>query len=58
MGIKVRATEPGYYGKYREAGEEFVIRKKDDMGSWMEPLETSVPKGKASKGGEGGESPA
>lgn len=52
MSMKVRATQTGYYGSLREEGDEFVIRKKSDLGKWMEPVETSVPKGPVAADGE------
>lgn len=48
MAIKVVANARGYFGKLREAGDEFYIQNKKQMGSWMTPVETSVPKGPAS----------
>ena len=45
MGIRVRALRVGVYGHYREEGEEFVIAKKEDLGSWMVPV-SQLPKRK------------
>lgn len=39
MTIKVRATRRGFYDKLLEAGEEFEIRSKKDLGSWMEEVD-------------------
>jgi len=37
MGIKVIATAPGYYGHYREPGDEFEIADDEAFHhSWME----------------------
>ena len=37
--MQVRATERGYYGgMIREAGDEFAIADKSELGSWMEVL--------------------
>jgi hypothetical protein len=46
--LRVRATQDGYYDRYRTAGEEFVIADKQAFhDSWMEwvtgaPAEESV----------------
>lgn len=39
MGIKVRAIARGYYGSLREEGDEFVVLKKEDLGTWMAPVD-------------------
>lgn len=50
MGIKVIATVPGYYGHYREPGDEFEIDDEQAFHkSWMERAD-----GKASKKGKPG----
>lgn len=37
MGIKVIATAKGYYGHFREPGDEFEVEDKDAFhDSWME----------------------
>ena len=41
--IPVRAKAPGYYGRYREAGEEFSIEHEDELGSWMQRLDRKEP---------------
>lgn len=33
--MKVTAIKAGFYGKLRKAGEEFTIKSKKDLGSWM-----------------------
>ncbi|VVE77397.1 hypothetical protein [Pandoraea sputorum] len=38
MGIRVKATAPGYYVHYREIGAQFDIAKESDMGDWMEKV--------------------
>lgn len=35
MGIRVKALRRGYYGSLREEGDEFVVMKKQDLGTWM-----------------------
>lgn len=50
MAIKVRATARGYYLKLREEGDEFDVRRKEDIGSWMDPIvERSGKKDSAAK---------
>lgn len=40
MGIKVIAIVPGYYGHYREPGDEFEIENEQAFhASWMEKLD-------------------
>ena len=52
--MKVRATKQGFYGKMREAGEEFEIANKADLGKWMEPVKATRAKPKKDEGeGEG-----
>jgi hypothetical protein len=37
MGIKVIATAPGYYGRYREVNDEFEVADEQALHpSWME----------------------
>lgn len=37
MGIKVKATQKGFYGTLREPGDEFEIRARGDFSKhWME----------------------
>jgi hypothetical protein len=60
--MRVRATEPGYYGLRRiKEGQEFHIKSEKDLGKWMEPLDldeevvekkSTKSKGKKSKGKE------
>ena len=36
MGITVRATKDGFYGRYRQPDEEFVIENEQDFSTqWM-----------------------
>ncbi len=37
--MKVKAIESGFYGKYRNAGEDFFIKDESELGSWMEVIE-------------------
>lgn len=40
MGIKVIATKQGYYGHFREVGDEFEVEDKNAFhDSWMEKLD-------------------
>ena len=33
--MKVKATAKGFYGKFRHVGDEFEIKDKKELGSWM-----------------------
>ncbi|MDH1660775.1 hypothetical protein N5E02_05020 [Stenotrophomonas sp. GD03777] len=37
-GLRVRATRRGFFGQTREAGDEFEIASKEQLGSWMEQI--------------------
>lgn len=37
-GLRVRATRRGFFGQTREAGDEFEIGSKEQLGSWMERI--------------------
>lgn len=52
--IKVRALRQGYYGSLREAGEEFNVMKKADVGTWMVEVDKLPGRG----GKQGGEQDA
>ena len=41
--MQVKAIAMGFYGSLREVGEEFEIKDKQHLGSWMEPSD-SKPK--------------
>ncbi len=46
--MKVKATRRGYYGSMvRDPGDEFVLKSKDDLGSWMQPIEAPKAEPKA-----------
>lgn len=49
MGIRVRALQRGVYQGLREPGDEFVIAKPEDMGSWMVPVNKLPKRGNASE---------
>lgn len=36
MAIHVRANRQGFYGQFREVGDEFEINDKSELGSWMD----------------------
>lgn len=36
--MKVRATAPGFYGQYREVGDEFEVDDGQHKASWYEPV--------------------
>lgn len=56
MPIKVRATNPGFYGQYREKDHEFEIQdEKHFSKKWMEKVEKS--KGKKAKAEESEDAP-
>lgn len=59
MSIKVRATTRGYYGgRVYEAGEEFEIADRKQVGSWMDvAVEEKGPAKAPSKGGKKAEQP-
>ncbi len=42
--MKVKATKVGFYGKLRKVGEEFDIKDKKALGSWMETVKTKKKK--------------
>lgn len=45
MGIKVRATNPGLYGQYREPGHEFEIKEEKHFSKkWMEKVDKDSSK--------------
>jgi hypothetical protein len=45
--IPVRALRLGYYGNARKrAGDEFTVKSEQDVGTWMERLDTKAPKKK------------
>ncbi|MEQ1771222.1 MAG: hypothetical protein ABL879_15430 [Devosia sp.] len=54
MGIRVKALRPGFYGSLRAEGDEFVIMKKQDLGTWMVEVD-KLPgrKGEPAAGNEG-----
>lgn len=37
--MKVKATQRGYYGALREAGDVFQISSEEHLGDWMEPVD-------------------
>jgi hypothetical protein len=37
--IRVRAKQAGYYGHYREVGDEFAVEREEELGSWMQRLD-------------------
>ncbi len=44
MGMKVRAKRMGYYGVARiREGEVFEIKDEQELGSWMEKVESDHP---------------
>jgi hypothetical protein len=44
MGIRVRATKKGLYGRViRQEGDEFTIRDESQLGRWMERLDGKGP---------------
>lgn len=45
--MKVKATKIGFYGKLRKVGDEFEIKDKKALGSWM--VELKVKKAPAKK---------
>jgi len=45
--MKVKAIKIGFYGKIRKAGEEFEIKDKKELGSWMEEIKPKPKKVKA-----------
>lgn len=47
MGIRVKATAPGYYVHYRDIGAQFDIAKESDMGDWMEKVKGGAKATKA-----------
>lgn len=55
--IKVVATEPGFFGCYRNEGDEFEIEKESQKGKWMKRADDKpwsdgeVPKAKETKDG-------
>lgn len=58
MGIKVQATQLGYYGgQLREEGTTFEIESKQDLGNWMlvldEPKATRAAKAASTQAPEG-----
>lgn len=44
--MKVRATAPGFYGQYREVGDEFDIGEAQHKASWYEPVKSESIKNK------------
>lgn len=51
MTIKVKAIKRGYYGgRVYKAGDEFTVKAKGDIGSWMSPVTEEV-KAPPQKGG-------
>lgn len=38
--LKVKATAKGFYNKIQKEGDVFEIDSENDLGSWMEPIET------------------
>ena len=48
--MKVIATKPGYFGKLRQAGEEFEVPD-DAKASWFEPVEKQAKPAKPAKAG-------
>lgn len=58
MGIKVQATQLGYYGgQLREEGAKFEIESKEELGNWMlvldEPKATRAAKAASAQASEG-----
>lgn len=50
MGIKVKTLHLGYYGdQLRQPGQEFEIKNKGEMGSWMAKVEPSKADVEAAK---------
>ncbi len=47
--MKVKAIESGFYGKYRNTGEDFFIKDESELGSWMEVIEEAKPVAKTPK---------
>lgn len=43
MGIPVKATKEGYYGRYRVPGDTFEVAHVGHVGSWMERLNQQAP---------------
>ncbi len=43
MGIPVKATKEGYYGRYRVPGDTFEVAHARHVGSWMERLDQQAP---------------
>ena len=43
MGIPVKATAEGYYGRYRVSGDTFEVAHEGHVGSWMERLDQPAP---------------
>lgn len=43
MAINVKAVKRGYYGgRVYKAGDEFTVKAKGDIGSWMSPVTEEV----------------
>jgi len=50
MGIKVQATQLGYYGgQLREEGAKFEIESKEELGNWMLVLDGKAAKAKTAQ---------
>lgn len=47
--MKVIATKPGYFGKLRQAGDEFEVTDDTKEASWFEPVEKAEKTPKAEK---------
>lgn len=48
--MKVLATKVGFYGKLRKVNEEFDIKDKKALGSWMQEVKAKkAPKKEADK---------
>lgn len=43
MGIPVKATAEGYYGRYRVPGDTFEVAHVGHVGSWMERRDQPAP---------------
>lgn len=51
--MKVRATQEGFYQKYREPGDEFEVEKHMFSDVWMEKIETRGRKKKVEQEPDG-----
>ncbi len=59
MGIPVKATKEGYYGRYRVPGDTFEVANARHVGSWMERLDQQAPaKPPTQQGAQPGVKPA